>query len=102
MPEFIVSYDLVEGVQRSQRIAFRDVICETVVWAERRLKTVWRVLGVEEDAVELERALVEGAKRHSELGRAFVKNNLRMVVVLADEDSSGAISEHNTSALETC
>ena len=100
LPEFVLSFDL-PGARPKQREAFNEVICENSLSAERKLRTVWRLITVEEDADALAASILKGVRKRSELGKAFAKDNLRMLVVLSDDNSAASISEHKTSVLES-
>ena len=100
MLDAIITYDL-PGASDSQRRAFRDVICEEIFSGERRLRTVWRGLVVEDNAKKLKEAILNSVRSHRNLGKAFAKSNLQMILVVADDDGM-SIAEHKTKTLESC
>lgn len=100
MSEFIITYDL-DSATNEQRLAFHQVIGECVILAERKLRTVWRALAPDQSAEELSESLKTRARMHSKLGHGFVRDTLRMIVVLADEGSAKPIVEYRTRLHET-
>ena len=100
MVDAIITYDL-HDASDSQRRAFREVVCDKLLPAERRLRTVWCGFVVEENADELKKAVLDSVRSHKNLGGTFARNNLRMILVVADSDGAMSVAEHRTRTLDS-